>query len=271
MKRIVTATDFTKSADNAVYYAADLAKWTNAELVVLHVSPFPIMVNDIAVPFPVEDYDALEQLTVLKAKLTRQTESKVAIITEKLSGAVISQISGYCNNRHTDLLVLGAESRLGLSRIFSGVTFDAIRHLALPLLIVPPEATFAPVRQIGFACDLSVDVHPALLNSIANMVSALGAALSIVHVSEPSSRFSVNEMEEAITMRNRLEYLHPDFGFLSGDEPASAILKEAIEKNWDMLIVIHRNHGLIGNLLHHSQAKQFSIHSTLPLLVFHQS
>jgi len=74
MKTIIAATDFSPISLNAANYAADMARMTDAQLILFHVYAVPMTMSDI----PVANYD-VEQL---ESDATRFIER----LKEKLGG-----------------------------------------------------------------------------------------------------------------------------------------------------------------------------------------
>lgn len=270
MKRIVAATDFKPVSINAARYAAELARWRNAVLHLVHVSPFPVMLNDIPVPFPAEEEDAAELMKGLKDRLLEEAGSRISITTAILSGTTITEILHYCREQGPDVLVMGAETRTGIERLVAAITLEAISRIHIPLLIVPQNAAFCPVKRIGLACDLTKAIDKLPLMQIETLVKEFGAELHVVHVSDRRADFTADEMEEALVLRLALEGMKPHFSFVGGDNAVAELAKLLSEEATQMVIVVRRNHNLVGKMLHHSFAGQMATHSRVPLIVLHE-
>jgi len=64
MKTIIVATDFSDAAKNAAFYAADMAKSTNAALLLFHVYKIPASYSQIPIKKVREDM-GLENVKVM--------------------------------------------------------------------------------------------------------------------------------------------------------------------------------------------------------------
>ena len=58
MKHIVVTTDFTAASRNAVIYAAELAKTTNARLHIYHAYHTPVVTAEVPVMPDMEEFEA---------------------------------------------------------------------------------------------------------------------------------------------------------------------------------------------------------------------
>ena len=96
METILAPTDFSKPADNAVTYAAEVAKLTKAKLILLHVYIIPITSGESAVLLPpctdiqTDCFEALELNRILKE---HNTPINLLIMKTSLGALIIlSQI-----------------------------------------------------------------------------------------------------------------------------------------------------------------------------------
>ena len=130
---ILMAVDFTKSAEQILAKALDIAEHNNAKLSLLHVVEYmpPVdYVNDPMVSnWVVDDNEMLEQAKKSLQKFSKQHSLKNVDLNVQF-GRPKHVISQFVKDQQCDLVIIGSHGRHGIS-IFLGSTASAVLH-ALP-------------------------------------------------------------------------------------------------------------------------------------------
>lgn len=138
-ERILVATDFSESAEQAVLVAADLALKFNASLTLLTVWEIPpvsygatlYLPSDIATPIHDAAQAALEQAS----KVLRERVPNAASLLRE--GEPWQEILSGAESIRADLIVVGTHGRRGLGRAFLGsVAERVVRMSKVPVLTV---------------------------------------------------------------------------------------------------------------------------------------
>ena len=138
-KRILCPIDFSESSDRAFGHAAALARWSNAQLIVLHVVPTfdPVqMRGDLGDPVrlvtPVQREQVLEQMSRFLNLSAVSTQA--SLVAE--SGDPQTTIVDQAISNSADLIVMGTYGHSRWSeRIVGGVTRTALARSPVPLLM----------------------------------------------------------------------------------------------------------------------------------------
>ena len=140
VQRIAHATDLTTISENALAWAATLAKVNTAELLLLHVVPPPTPIFETESPLKTQ---AEFELSVL---LTRLKLNGVNARGFVLCGtkSIDHQILQATRLEKIDLIVMGTEGRKGISRLLVGsVASRVIARAHCPVLVVPASTVTA--------------------------------------------------------------------------------------------------------------------------------
>lgn len=140
-KRILVATDFSKSAELALNCAKELASATGAELHVLHFmeDPMPgLKAADSVCPVPVIRKDMEEEARVGMSKVltaSEQAQFRAKMVT--LWGKAHVQIVRYAKEHDIDLIVLGSHGMGFVEHMFIGsVAERVVRRAHCAVLVV---------------------------------------------------------------------------------------------------------------------------------------
>ncbi len=145
-KRICCPIDFSDASRAAMEVAADLARRTSADLVLLHAYPIPGYTfpdgSVVASPRMMQELadQAQRHLEEWRATADKIVGGRVTI--EKAIGEPAAEIVAFAKDRGVDLLVLGTHGRTGLEHALMGsIAERVVRRAHCPVLTVrPPPA-----------------------------------------------------------------------------------------------------------------------------------
>jgi nucleotide-binding universal stress UspA family protein len=276
MKTIIAPTDFSAASLNAVNYAADMACVIGTSLSLLHVCPIPVSFSDVPAPaYSTAELvaDAEEQMKLVKEKLLYRTRNSLKINTKIKQGDVVLGIDEYCHTLNPYTVVMAAESNSAFERfLLGGKTINAVRQLAWPLIVVPPNVQFTNIKKIGLACDLKNVIHTIPIKEIKDLVKEFNARLHVLHASsEADGTLTAETVEETGWLQEILGGLNPEYHFIKATEDVEQGINDFAEKNnLDLLIVIPKKHYLISKIFKHSHAKRLVLHAHVPVMAIHE-
>jgi len=276
MKTIIVPTDFSPISINAANYAAEMARSINADLSLLHICLLPITTYG-EVPFPLENMDsslssAEDKILQVKNDLTRKTGGKVKIDTEVRTAATVTgELVNYCELKKPYVIVMGTQGTSAVERIFFGSnTIYAMRHMAWPVIVVPPEAKFNKIKKIGLACDLKKVDENVPFSQIKSLVSQFGAELFILHINpEGEKGYTAEKTVETRSIQNLLYDLHPVYRFIDYDDIETGLEEFAATNKLDLLITVPKRHNIIDKIFHKSHSKKLMLHTHVPVMAIH--
>jgi nucleotide-binding universal stress UspA family protein len=158
MKKILVAVDFSASSLNALSYAAHFAADTSSELYVMTVyntiNYTPVLIlGDI-------NKNLLDESTKLKEKLSNTCKKACGNLGVKyhvhtVVGVPEIEIQKFARKLKTSLIIMGQTGNGGLKRYFLGsTTSHVINTSSIPVLIIPPNKKYKPIKNIIFTTDL---------------------------------------------------------------------------------------------------------------------
>jgi nucleotide-binding universal stress UspA family protein len=276
MKTIIVPTDFSPISLNAANYAAEMARSINADLSLFHICLLPITTYG-DVPYPIENMDsslssAEEKIFEVKMDLAKKTGGKVKIDTDvRVAATVTGELANYCKEKKPYAVVMGTQGTSAVERIFFGSnTINAMKHLAWPVIVVPPEAKFTTIKKIGLACDLKNVDETVPFSQIKSLVNQFNAELYILHINaEGDKGFTTEKTIESRSLQDMLDYLHPVYRFLDYDDIENGLEEFAETNQLDLLITIPKRHNIIDKIFHKSHSKKLVMHTHVPVIAIH--
>jgi nucleotide-binding universal stress UspA family protein len=274
MKTIIVPVDFLAVAQNAMWFAADMAQQVNAALLLLHVYQLPVTVSEapLVMMSPEElKEDSEAGLQELKKKIESATFSKVPVTIEARMGSIGNVMQDICASVQPFAVVMGSKGAGRLERIvFGSNTLLAISHLHVPVLVIPPDVTFRPVQKIGLACDFRNVASTIPANEIKTIVKAFQAELHVLNIDSDMDHLQPSGREQTATLYRMLSELNPHFHFIVRENIDETLDEFARQNHIDFLIVVPKEHGFPEGLFHKSHAKQLALHAHVPVMAIHE-
>ena len=272
MKTIVVPIDFSPISLNAANYAVEMARFIKADLSLVHICLLPITYGEMT--YSLENTDSLvtdaeEKILRIKNDLSVKCGGKVNIITEiKMAFTVIGELANYCSSKKPYAVVMGTQGATALERtLFGSNTIMAIKHLAYPVIAVPPKAKFHAIKKIGMACDLKKVDANIPFSQLRSLITQFNAELYILHIN--AKGYTAEKTTETRAIQNMLYDLHPHYRFIDSDDTEIALEQFAQTIKLDLLITVPKRHNIIDKIFHKSHTKKLVVQTHLPVMAIH--
>ncbi len=272
MPLILTATDFSEVADNAVNYACQLAATCNASVIVVHSFIQPIMFSDMPMPGSIvadEQQDAELQMSTLVQKL-EDDYPDLRIKGKVIYGDTLDVFEEYKDNDQAPLMVVLGNSSLHESSSWSeSVLISSFRTLQYPVLAVPPGAKFKAANKICFAADSKPGGYDMAVKQLKNIAGVLKSEIHILHIVASDQHNDHSDSE--INLENLFADLHPVYHQVTDNGNTDNAILDFIDANGiDWLVMMPRKHSFFDSIIHKSHTRALVHHSHLPILAIHE-
>jgi nucleotide-binding universal stress UspA family protein len=271
MKRILIPCDFSEISDNALRYGAGLADYFSAEILLFHVTQYPVINPEVgfaAYTYQDAEKDSMEALNKLSAKLTSGGFKGQVKCNAKM-GDVSEEVRKYSREQKADLVVMGISGHgSGIMKNLVGSSAVSVsKNIDCPLIIVPPDLEFKVPQIILYACEYEeeVRIHPGF-DKIRDICTMFNAELHVVHVvkegkaGKPDHLAYVEDKTVASPYRT----------FIVGEKKAAVGLLDFLkEHRTDMIIIEPRKHSWFYDIFHRSVTNEIAFNSPVPVLAMH--
>lgn len=271
MPLIITATDFSEIAENAINYACNLASDQNAQVVIIHSFMIPVMFSDIPMPGSLitdAQNDAEEQMKILVNNM-KLSHPGLDIEGKVIYGDTIDALDEYSEENNKPWLIIVGNSSPGENNYWTDSTLMAtFKKLAFPVLAIPPSLKYQLIRKICFAFDNKHKGNDTALQQVKDLTLQFNAQLHVLNIQPAEDgRQSIDEHA-----KNRLADANPEYHFVYDADNIDNEIQDYINKNdIDWLIMIPRKHSFFEGLFHKSHTRNIAHHSHIPILALHES
>ncbi|WP_367753460.1 universal stress protein [Flavobacterium sp. WC2430] len=272
MKRILFPTDFSETATNAFIHALEFAKIVQGELILLHTFELPVFDNQFFPENYMIIYESLQlsqfdmfkdEIPKLRAIAEEHHLDKIKMTHRLMDGDLVYNIKKAIKDDKIDYVVMGTEGASGWSAFFSGTnTGNVLTDIDVPLLSIPIDAKFKPIKTIGFTTRFRPKDKKALkkILSIAKMADADVKCLYVKTGNSDVTRETVKKWEKDF------EDEPIEFFVITSDEVKETILDFILYKEIDLLTMLTYKRSFFEGLFHPSLTKKFANNFDVPIL-----
>ncbi len=213
-----------------------------------------------------------EALNNLKAEmLALAPQAKIEIVAEAGS-SLVDNLDRYVRHHGIDLVVMGITGATRLEQIFMGSnTLNLVDKGICPVMIIPPDATYHPIKNIALASDLKEVETTTPVSPIKAVLKLFNASLHVVNV---DSEHYVDITDEYKAERVKLEKMfagyNPEFYFIRQYDFQEAISQFSIDRAIDAIVIVPRRNSFLSGLFRTSHTKRLAYHSHIPIVAIHE-
>lgn len=266
MKRILVPTDFSPVAENALNYAIEIAAKFKSELLLYHVYNFHRKI-DFNWNFPEDEQPYVKnierQMNFTKLKFMPKIKQKgIAFQTRIEEDNVLSLFGRKVKSHNISLIIMGSKGASGLEKvIFGSVAATALEMAEVPVLVVPSNHSFIPIKQIVLATDLN-EVSTNILSPLQKLAYNFDAKVTILNV---NTGLSIGTPQKNNLNLKDVETTYKEIPmFRSINESINDFV---IKNRFDLICMARREKGFYESFFKKSITKNQVYNSRIPLLV----
>ncbi|WP_299315881.1 universal stress protein [uncultured Aquimarina sp.] len=277
MKKILVTTDFSDSAWNALIYAIDLYRDIPCEFHIINTY----------------DLNAVQLVSTISSQRVGYFQESIRIASEEglkmilddiqnskppshhtfktisKSGSLTKVLAQITSITPFSLILMSTKGITGAKNIFLGsntlkVLKDDINY---PILIVPEDAYFEGIKNIGFATDFERIYHKSEIKPIIDVAKNNNATVRMIHVyDEP--KLSTVQNYNSTTLEDFFKNVKFDFHVIqdfSNIEKGIQVFIEELEI--DILTMINYDHSFFERLTREAVIKKITFNTKIPFLV----
>lgn len=272
MEAILVPVDFSATSMNASAYALSYAKQIGGKIILIHVFEAPVV-------YPI--YQGAEispeglreihkkELHLLAAQLAEK-EPLVKVEYMLFDGQLTRVLRQLEEAMQISIIIMGITGGGKLKEHLIGSnTLDVIKTAHSPVLIIPENAVFNRVNDIGLTTDFRNVVETIPDKLVKKIVDTTGARLHILNVDFRNRQCEEELLLESGLVENMFEHYHPRYHFIDRENMAEGLNEYAAKFNIELLIVIPQRHSMIEKIFSGSHTRELLFHGEVPVMVIH--
>ncbi|MCO4291800.1 universal stress protein [Solitalea sp. MAHUQ-68] len=268
MKTILVPTDFSKSANNALMFAKNLAVNHNYRIKLLHIVQTmvdpnmpPEIIDEV---LTTQENEAKEQNEALQKEIA-SAGVEVESITRR--GFLIeSEILEELTAGDINLIIMGTKGVADLvDKLLGSNTSSIIERATCPVLVVPSLAKpDKAIKKIVYATQFHGEELP-FIERILDFSDSINAETTILKITT-----SDKQEESLINKLNLSSSSHKcKIETFSAHSVSEGISEYAKKNNTDLLVMVTHRRTLLEKFFNPSITKKLAEHVNVPLLAYH--
>lgn len=274
MRKILVLTDFSDNAMNALVYACELFKYDICEISIMHAYQDEIYADDT-----VMTREALQKsLKAISKKSENELESILSQIGKTCpnpyhtfnimssNNILLDETDKIVDEMNIDLIVMGTHGKANDKKLtFGSHTLQVLRYVCCPVLAIPENYNFKPLKHILFSTDYLIPYKKRELNLLSEIVSPYDAEIDVVYISK-SNILSLRQEDNQSFIKDELCKNKINFMTLNAKNISKAIQNYLKEKAMDMLVMVNTRHSFLENILFQTTIDKISLNTDIPFL-----
>jgi len=273
MKTILVPVDFSPTSHNAASYALQYAKQIGGKIMLIHAyePPFVYPLYQ-GIEISPEGMHQIKQREIkLLANQLAELEPLIKVEHMLFEGSLLQVISDITESMQVAFLVMGITGAGKLKETLIGSNaFTVAKKCKIPALIVPENAVFNKINDIGLTTDFR-DVASTIPDKlVSELIQATGARLHILNVDFKNRQWTYDTPFQSGLVETMFQQYHPQYHFIDHTDLVEGLNNYVVKFSIELLLVIPQRHNLVEQIFSGSHTKSILFHSKVPVMVLHQ-
>jgi nucleotide-binding universal stress UspA family protein len=272
MSTVIVVTNFSQASRNALEYTCSLLQNSQARLLLMNIYAFPgSMTGDaiaVAAMGQIIEHDTI--LLNAEYEWVREHYPSMTVDTEMVTGIFQEELLRKVVESNAVLVVMGADGNYTNLLSWDANIINSFIDLPVPMLVVPAQVQYRPIRKIAFACNYYRKNLHVPVSMIRKLVRFTNAGLYVINVVAPQEVITEEALQNKAVLKESLADLDPVYFEPEFTNVIKAIDDFTEEENIDMLLVIPTRHGIWHNIFQKTHTKGLVYLNHIPILSLRQ-
>ncbi|HEY6975424.1 MAG TPA: universal stress protein [Chitinophagaceae bacterium] len=272
MAKVIVVTNFSESSRNALDYTCRFLDNPHTTVLLLNIFSFAASMTGDAIAMAAMSETIARDEEKLQAEYewVRSTYPQINISTEMVTGVFMEELRFKIGEEEAALVVMGTNGTYSELLSWDANIIDAFVDVGIPVLIIPAQVQYRPIKKIAFACNYYRKNLDAPVSMIRRLVQFTKAELYVINVVSPSETIDRQAEASKQLLQEGLADLSPHYY-----EPGFANIFKAIDnftaaENIDILLVIPARHGLWYGIFQQTHTRGLVYLNHIPVLSLHR-
>jgi nucleotide-binding universal stress UspA family protein len=268
MATIIVVTNFSESSRNALDYTCSFLGHAGVRILLLNIYSFPAALTSdaISVAAMSETIAADERLLEGEYEWVKTNYPEVNVERAMVTGNFMEELQDITEDKEVALIVMGAGGNYNDLLSWDTNIIDAFVDLQTPVLVIPLQVKYQPVKRVAFACNYYRKDLQTPVSLIKRLVHFTGANLYVIHVVHPSEVVDEEALKSKQLLQQSLDEIKPVYFEPAFNNIINAIDNFTAAENIDMLIVIPARHGIWHNIFQKQHTKGLVYLNHIPVM-----
>jgi hypothetical protein len=262
MKTILVGVDFTKSSDNTISYAIEIAKQSKSKILLFHALTAPVIHTTSGLVFMTGDEffkDAGKKMKELQTHLSAKNKT-VKFDIEITYEGIRDKVEQLSKKNKISLVIFGLETKSKMSIFLNSTTsVDLTGKINCPIITVSEKYKQHKINKMIIAIDNKEAISSALSKRIHSVINFLGVDAEFVHI-KTEDELEINQKINKQIQVTNIKAANFEEGITSYAKKSKA----------DLVMLISNNYNAFYSLFIERHSKKIILSSNIPVLSIHK-
>jgi len=269
MNTIFVPIDFSPASRTASIYAASLARAAGAKLVLFHAYMLPTPISDV--PYVMVSVDELQtenEKMIRKEAEVLHKNFDVEVSCQVQIGMPSDEIANIAAELQADLVVIGMRGAGGIDKLIGSTTASVVRKATTPVLVIPHDTIFNPIKNIVYASDFSYNFSSRLFAPLHTIGKLFDCHVHVIHVQKNDNDEQPGKQAAArAAISTLLGSISHTYNTVR-DQSITHGIKTAVEQHdAQLLVMVAHRHNFFDRLFSRISTTEMAYETRVPLLV----
>jgi nucleotide-binding universal stress UspA family protein len=262
MKTLLVGVDFTKTSDNTINYAIQIAKQSGSKLLLFHALTAPVIHTTSGLIFLDNDKAkkmAEKEMKDLINRLSKEHKG-VKFDMEVTYDGIKDRVKKLAKNKKINLVVLGLETKTKIETFINRTTsLDLTGKIDCPIITVSEKYKKHNFKKMIVAIDNKETLKPGLSKRIHSLIDLLKMEAEFVHV------ITDDELQIKQTHNRQIKVTN-----INAADVKTGLSAYARKSKADLIMLISNKYGAFYSLFVDSHSKKMIMSSNIPVISVHK-
>jgi nucleotide-binding universal stress UspA family protein len=263
MKQIIVPTDFSDNAFNALTCAIQYFTQEEVRFTIIHTFE------------KLQEYQPQKfngKLDLLLEKVSHLDRTNHVFETCVLEGNFLTRLNEIVESENADLVVMGTQGRTADRTLsFGSNTLDVIKHVACPVLAIPPDMDFKTPERILLPSRLQVPFKERELDLLNDIATQHHSQIQLLHL---AAQDNITKEEQEVRSLLESRFRESIIAYHHHNPQQSHIvvynyINNFITKNQiDLLVIVNSRNSFLESFLQRPTIESLGLNLNIPFLIF---
>lgn len=272
MKHILLPTDFSDNAWSAIVYAVKLYEYEVCTFYLLHANPLTASslsnLSDVYLKNTIQQCkrqleEVKDQIESSDANANHSFETVLKLIDLQVA------VKAHISENPIDLIIMGTKGASRNKQLFFGSNTTRLVNTikVCPILIIPDQYDYKPLKQIVFSTDLNRFYTDLEIKTINDFTYDNNATLRVVNIQVNDNLAPLQQYNLSILQKG-LQGFKTHYHSVPNYNKKAEIINTFIQDlNIDLLIMVNYKHSIMERFLNEPVIKKIGFNPSIPFLV----
>lgn len=272
---IIIPVDFSDQSVIALRQSYNLAKFSNAEIILLHVIDKALFERLKIISVGKDNYEHLLEKGINDSlnEIAEEARAKgIKVSVKIMHGKAYEKISELADGFDDSIIIMGTRANINFKKRFIGTnTLRVVKISPCPVITIHGEQHRDGCKNIILPLDIKKETKDKVSRAI-DLAHAFDSMVTLVTVLDTNDEFIVNKLTRQMhSVKEILEERNVKCKaeFIKGDDIAKTILNYANKVNADLIMIMTQEEDSLIEYFIGSSAQEIINHSTIPVLSIH--